>query len=77
MVVNNSDSHQCYAHDESGDAEWWEKHIAEKVHLHQSTRVNCKDCNVVIEDPDDYEGKLHNGALHPAYCEDCKKRLFK
>lgn len=75
MPVNASHSHHCYLHDESGDSDWWENHIAEKDHVHQSTRLECKDCNQQLENPEDYEGKLFNGAFHPAYCSDCKKRL--
>lgn len=75
MPVNPADACHCYLHDESGDANWWEGHISQKDHLHQSTRLLCKDCNALIEEPTDYTGKLHNGAFHPDYCTDCKKRL--
>lgn len=70
MPVDPLHSHHCHEHDVSGDADWWDEHIAQFDHEYQFTRNVCVICNIQIENPEPYIGKIHDGKLPPSLCKE-------
>ncbi|MDE1868043.1 MAG: hypothetical protein KGI08_10095 [Thaumarchaeota archaeon] len=73
-MIDNSDSHHCYIHDESGDSAWWWNHRAEKPHDYTGDIAPCQYCGKP-EQIVTFIGCLHDRKLPPAFCDDCKKML--
>ena len=74
MPIDNSDSHHCYIHDESGDVTWWWKHRAEKPHDYTGSVAPCSNCNKP-EQISTFIGCLHDRKLPTAWCKECKEML--
>lgn len=73
MPINPLDTHHCYIHDVSGDSKFWRTH--QEVEEHDFSGVTtCTSCRKK-ETPIIFKGRLFDGALPTAFCDDCKKML--